>query len=82
MHGLRFTPTGVGRTGRAGLGRRPGAVHPHGRGEDARWSRETWIPRRFTPTGVGRTLCLGKEAADLFGSPPRAWGGLTAVFDC
>ena len=54
----RLTPTCVGRTQSKAPGWRPGAAHPHVRGED-------------------RYCSPGPSA--LYGSPPRAWGGLDAV---
>ena len=51
----RFTPTGVGTTGRLNPGTRRRAVHPHGCGDNASTSFRARRYSRFTPTGVGTT---------------------------
>ena len=49
------TPTGVGKTQLQPLIRRYPGKHPHGRGEDWKYSKTRMQQPRNTPTGVGKT---------------------------
>ena len=70
----RFTPTGVGTMSRRSRPRRPTAVHPHGRGDNARSATAPVARLTVHPHGRGDNRRATLRRSRRNGSPPRAWG--------
>ncbi len=53
-------------------------VHPHVRGENVSEYLANFCHKRYTPTCVGKTYGIFHLTIWLSGTPPRAWGKLSA----
>ena len=65
----RFTPTGVGTITPRPHARRCATVHPHGRGDNSRWSRSTRSSRGSPPRAWGQSIVGAGEERNLRFTP-------------
>ena len=69
MPGLRFTPTGVGKTSLDFVPANADAVHPHGCGEDLRFGIYRFYPKGSPPRVWGRQTHLWTPTSSLRFTP-------------